>query len=156
MLAMTDASTDTAAGDFYLLPGAHSLIDTGRTEERKICARCASRELLSATFSGTHSNGENANIDQLLQGILDDGALYLSTTASPEQYVVLRCISRGDTTDVALLLEGRLETLRRQYRYTEWEQMTESAQILIIKKYILLIVSPHSESAAKAAENIIR
>ena len=156
MLAMTDASTDTAAGDLYLLPGAHSLIETGRAEERKIYARCANRELLSAAFFGARSDGENANIDQRLQGILDDGALYLSTTASPEQYIVLHCISRGDTTDVAMLLEGRLETLRRQYRHTEWEQMVESAQILIIKKYVLLIVSSHQENALKAAEKIIR
>jgi hypothetical protein len=155
IIAMTDASPDTAAGDLYLLPKARSFLELGQAEKRELRVRLASDELLSAAFSASFSNGENSEINQIKQGILDDGALYFSTSASPEQYAVLHCVNRTDTQRIALLLEGRLQTLRKQYRGTEWERMVESGQVVVIKKFVCLIVSPNAEAALNAAGKII-
>ena len=153
--AVTDASPDTAAGDLYLLPNARSFLELGQAEERHLCVRVASDDLLFAAFPGVFSSKENFEVDQKAQEIIDDGALYFSISASPEQYAVLHCTSRTDTQRIALLLEKRLQVLRKQYHGTEWEEMVESGQVVVIKKYVCLIVSPNVQAALNAAEKII-
>ena len=117
--------------------------------------RVASNDLLSAAFSQGDPDREKLDIWQLSQGISDGGALRFGTTASPEEYLVIRCISRADTDEVARLLLRRLDAIRRQHRGTEGERMAERAEVAVIGTYVLLVVAPDVEVAIEAARRVI-
>ncbi len=156
ILAVTAASPSLAAGDLYLLPGTAAPNGLAQAEESGLRVRVASPELLSAAFSPEYSKSEQPEIWQLSQGISDGGAFRFGTTASPEEYIVIRCVSRADTGEVARLLLGRLNALQKQYRGTQEQPITEKGQVVVIGKYVLLILASDTEAAIDAARRIIR
>jgi hypothetical protein len=58
---------------------------------------------------------------------------------------VLHCNSRSDTDEVAALLLRRLDVLRRQYRGSDEEVLLARAQVVVIGKYVLLVISSAPE-----------
>ena len=155
VLAMTKASPGASAGDVYLLPGTDAAAGLTKAEADGIRVRVASNDLLSAAFSQGDPDREKLDIWQLSQGISDGGALRFGTTASPEEYLVIRCVSRADTDEVARLLLRRLDAIRRQHRGTEGERMAERAEVAVIGTYVLLVVAPDVEVAIEAARRVI-
>ena len=156
LLAITKASSGVSAGDVYLLPGTAAATGLAKAEEDGIRVRVASNDLLSAAFSQSNPDREKTDIWQISQEIIDSGALRLGTTASPEEYVVIHCVSRVDTDDVARLLLRRLDAIRKQHRGTQEESTAERGQVLVIGTYVLLIVAPDAEAAMEAARRAIR
>lgn len=156
LLAMTKASSGVSAGDVYLLPGTAAATGLAKAEEDGIRVRVASNDLLSAAFSQSNPDRKKTDIWQISQEITDGGALRLGTTASPEEYVVIHCVSRVDTDEIARLLLRRLDAIRNQHRGTEGESMAERGEVTIIGKYVLLTVAPDVEAAMEAARLAIR
>lgn len=155
LLSVAKAAQQVSAGDLYLFPDTAAPAGLAKAEAESLRVRLASKELLSAAFlPGGHSN-ENTDILLALQEISDGVALRLGTTASPEEYVVIRCVDRTKTNDAARLLTYRLNTLQKQYRGTEWQFLTEQGQVVVIGIYVLLIISPRAEAALDAARRVI-
>lgn len=155
LLSMIQATPNVAAGDVYLFPGSGENHGMALAEALEIRVRIASEELLRAAFSPEYSVSEQTENHHILQDISDSGACRFSTAASPQEYVVIRCISRADTHEAARLLLHRLNALQKQYRGTDHQALTERGQVIIIGKYVCLVVSPDPDAAIEAARRVI-
>jgi hypothetical protein len=152
---MTDAmGASLPAGALYVLPvdAASGTPESADASVPNARWHIANDSLLSAAFG----KGDNDEISELSQEIVDSGAFFLSTAAEPCEYVVLRCVSRSDTDLVAGLLLYRLDALRRQYRGTDQQTIVENASIVILGKYVVLAVSNNAEKALEAAKDTVK
>lgn len=155
VLAMTESAADIPAGDIYLLPDSTSLHALSSIEGSQTAIRAADSALLRAVF-GINGIGDNAEeLWQCTAAIIEDGAMRLSTAASPCEWMAFRCVGRSDTTAVADLLLCRLEILRRQYRGSDDEAMLARAEVVIFGKYVLLVIAPDSKAAVAAAQRAL-
>ena len=149
--SMTAAEPSCPAGDVYLLADSLSLQQLSSScEQPSAPLRVADDSLLSAAFGGSANE-----LWQCAPQTVDDGALRFATAASPCEWIVFHCISRSDTTAVADLFLHRLELLRRQYRGSDDEALLAHAQVVVMGKYVLLIVSSDPEGAIEAAKQAI-
>lgn len=151
--AMTAADTNCPAGDVYLLADSLSLQQLSSCDPSDTMLRVADDSLLSAAFGS--ADALNEGLWQCSSQAIDDGALRFATAASPCEWIVFHCVSRSDTTAVADLFLHRLELLRRQYRGSDDEALLAHAQVVVIGKYVLLIVSNDPEGAIEAAKHAI-
>ncbi len=151
--AMTAADPSCPAGDIYLLADGTSLQQLSASSQESNTLRIADSSLLYAAFGSGASN--TSDLWECSPQMVDDGALRLATAASPCEWIVFHCISRSDTAAVAELFLRRLELLRRQYRGSDDEALLARAQVVIIGKYVLLIVSNDPQGAIEAAKHAI-
>ena len=151
LLAMTAAGSSHPVGDAYILPSS-TVPDAAESEKQPDGQiwRIADSSLLHAAF-GNESSTENNEISELSQGIVDSGAMFLSTAHVPCEYMVFHCISRSDTDMVVELLLRRLDVLRQQYRDTEHQATIENARILVLDKYVIFAVAQSADDAIDAA-----
>lgn len=141
------------AGDVYVLSNdvaSGTLMPTNASDSPPW--RVADDSLLLAAF-GREGSGENGEISELSQEIVDSGAMFFSTAAQPCEFMVFRCVSRSDTDLVAELLLRRLDTLRRQYRGTEQQSIVENARVVILGKYVVFAVAVNAQDAIEAAKS---
>ena len=145
VLTLTANEPNCPAGEVYLIPHAASLYALPEQEKDTPTIRIAPKDVLSAAFG----RSATSDIWELSEALIDDGALRFSTTASPCEFIVLRCINRSDTDELAALLLQRLELLRQQYRATEYEALVARARVTVIGKYVVLAVCTDPESATR-------
>ena len=141
------------AGDVYVLSNdvaSGTLMPTNASDSPPW--RVADDSLLLAAF-GREGSGENAEISEPSQEIVDSGAMFFSTASQPCELMVFRCVSRSDTDLVAELLLHRLDTLRRQYRDTEQQAIVENARVVILGKYVVFTVAVNAQDAIEAAKS---
>lgn len=151
LMAMTRTEQAAPSGDVYLLPDSTSLRLLNQTDGAPPTVRIADKALLDAAFA-TGADGEAWQCDP---SIVEDGAMRLSTAASPCEWVVLRCVSRTDTDAVADMLLHRLALIRRQYRVSELETLSERAEVVILGKFVVLVVAHDPEGAIDAARRAL-
>lgn len=148
--AVVTAEQARPAGDIYLLPDSISLRSIHATQDEGApTLRLASRSLLCAAFAA--ADGE---LPWELS-LLDDGAMWLSTAASPFEVIVLHCPSRSDTAAISDLLLRRLTVLQHQYRGSDVEHYAQSAQLLVIDRYVLLVLSSQPSQAIRTARRAL-
>ena len=96
--------------------------------------------------------GEGA--DEIFQ-MMEEYAIYLSSTAKPEEISVFRCYSATDAHRVALMCMERIELLRIALKGTEWENLVENAVVVCRGRVVVLCIVDSSRSLKKEAERLI-
>ena len=152
--SMTAAEPGCPAGDVYLLADSLSLQQLTAEDFSPTTLRVADDSVLRAAF-GSVGNSLGEGLWQCSSQTVDDGALRFATASSPCEWIVFHCVSRSDTTAVADLFLHRLELLRRQYRGTDDEVLLAHAQVVVMGKYVLLVVSNDPEGALEAARRAL-
>ncbi len=152
--AMFAVEENCPAGDIYLLAGSESS-SLESAAEATYPLFSAGDDLLQAVFGTGNFTNESNDIWQLSPDVIADGALRLSTTASPVEWVVLRCINRSDTDALAELLLLRLDSLRRQYRGTAAQDIADNGAVYVFDHYVILIVAADPAHCAAHAKEII-
>ena len=149
-----------------------ALTSCGRevSTEEVLAAMCASQPPLPAgqIFLSTAEAGEEEFADEELLAVLFGGgslpvefevicefAFRLSTGATPHEFAVFRCLSSQDAYDVAQMCLRRADLLRRGHIETEWETVTQGAQVSVCGKYVLWAVGEDAQSALETARRAI-
>ncbi len=87
---------------------------------------------------------------------INDAAICLSVSPTPIELAVFRCSDTRGTATAAGLCRSRLDTLRRAWEGTEWEDVTREGFVSVEGSYVLLIVTPRPDRALRAARACIR
>ena len=135
-----------------------------------LSAMCESRATLPAgqIYQSSAEAGEDDFADEELLAVLFGGgslpvefevicafAFRLSTGATPHEFAVFRCVSSQDAYDVAQMCLRRADLLRRGHIETEWETVTQRAEVSVCGKYVLWAVDEDAPSAVDAARRAI-
>lgn len=150
------ATSPVPAGDLYVLPDTPSFtLAQNREDGNAAKIHTASPDLLSSSLGSSKISHADQGISAFLDSVVDDGAMRFSTGSAPCEYAVFRCISRSDTEAVVELLLERKEALRRQFRDSEGAQQVESAQVVVIGKYVIFSLADNAGPAVDAAKDAI-
>ena len=87
--------------------------------------------------------------------LLEDYGLFLSTAQHPCEFAVFRTRARSDTDNVAAMCLSRLDALRIHYKDTQYASYTQSARVVVIGKYVLLLISSDPDHALRAAQRVL-
>ena len=87
--------------------------------------------------------------------LLEDYGLFLSTAQHPCEFAVFRVRARSDTDNVAAMCLSRLDALRIHYKDTQYASYTQSARVVVIGKYVLLLISSDPDHALRAAQRVL-
>ena len=87
--------------------------------------------------------------------LAEDYGIFLSTAQHPCEFAAFRCYARSDTDDIAAMCLTRLDALRIHYKDTQYASYTQNAQVVVIGKYVLLLISSDPAHALRAAERVI-
>ena len=85
-----------------------------------------------------------------------DFSFYISSRAHPCEFAAVLCNSPSAAQDTAKLFCKRLDTLKNSWNNDELSNYLKNAEVVIIKNYVLLLVSADSENAKSIASEIIR
>ncbi len=85
-----------------------------------------------------------------------DVSFYISSRAHPCEFAAVLCNSPSAAQDTAKLFCKRLDTLKNSWNNDELSYYLKNAEVVIIKNYVLLLVSADSENAKSIASEIIR
>ena len=107
----------------------------------------ADEELLAVLFGGGSLPVEFE--------VISDFSFRLSTGETPHEFAVFRCLSSRDAYDVAQMCLRRGDLLRRGHIETEWEAVTQEAQVTVCGKYVMWAVGEDVPSALEAARRAI-
>ena len=136
LAAMCDAQPSLPAGQVYL----HTAV-AGE-------AAFADEELLAVLFGG----GELPVEFEVVNGF----AFRLSAMGTPHEFAVFLCVSSQDAYDVAQMCLRRVDVLRRGYVGTEWEAMTQEAQVSVVGRVVLMAVGEDPLTAIEAGRRAVR
>ncbi len=94
------------------------------------------------------------------RGVLDDGAVFLSTAMHPFEIAVFRCIDQGDIlggmASVFGICSARLDMIKNAWKKTDYASYTEKGMVTYVGNYVLLIMCDNPDDVIKAAEKAIR
>ena len=135
-----------------------------------LSAMCNSQPPLPAgqMYQSAAEAGEDGFADEELLAVLFGGgsipiefevicnfAFRLSTGETPHEFAVFRCLSSRDAYDVAQMCLRRGDLLRRGHIETEWEAVTQEAQVTVCGNYVMWAVGEDVPSALEAARQAI-
>ncbi len=166
MTALADAAAPLPAGQIFLRPETTIGEAADRGEGSTADAATATEPgtapltdpLLSALFgpSVLPLLEETVGPDgQAGAPPVGDVAIYLSLTAHPGELAVFRCSDRTAAMAAAKLCRARLDTIRRAWRGTAYEAITEAATVTLEGNYVLLLVTEDPAAAGKACRALL-
>ncbi len=85
-----------------------------------------------------------------------DAALFLSLNESPCEFAVILCEDPDNAEDTARLLLRRLDVIRTAKGNGESTAMLSSANVTVIKNYVLMIISSDTQNALKSVSSMIK
>jgi hypothetical protein len=87
---------------------------------------------------------------------ITDAALFLSLSPYPCELGVFRCVDESAAGTVAGLCRGRLDTLARGFKGSEWESAAAGGQVGVEGNYVLLVLCEDPAPALKAARRLVK
>lgn len=87
--------------------------------------------------------------------LVEDYGIWLSSAQHPCEFAVFRCYARSDTDEVATMCTARLDGLRAHYKGSPYASYLQNAQVVIIDKYVLLLISADAQHALDTARRVI-
>ena len=87
---------------------------------------------------------------------ITDAALFLSLSPYPCELGVFRCVDESAAGTVAGLCRGRLDTLARGFKGSEWERVAAGGQVGVEGNYVLLVLCEDPAPALKAARRLVK
>ena len=133
--ALTEAEVGLPAGRMYLASAAADK------------AAYLPPDLMAALY------GEGEPPWQL--SLVEDYGMWLSTAQHPCEFAVFRCYARSDTDEVATMCTSRLDDLRAHYKDSQYAYYLQNAQIAVIGKYVLLLISADAQHALNTARRAL-
>lgn len=106
-----------------------------------------SPELISAMYAGGELPWQLS--------LCEDYGIFLSSAQHPCEFAVFLCYSRSDTDLLSAMCHARLDALRAHYKGTAYAHYTDSALVVVVGRYVLLLVSCDPENALKVARQVI-
>ena len=115
---------------------------------------CLTETFLSALYGEAARGllGEDSTHSRPVQ----DAALYLSVSPYPFELGVFRCADGDTAGEVAALCRGRLDTLARGFKGSEWERAAAGGQVGVEGNYVLLVLCEDPAPALKAARRLVK
>ncbi len=133
--ALTEAEIGLPAGQFYL---------SAASEDSE---KYLPTELMAALY------GQGEPPWQL--ALIEDYGIWLSSAQHPCEFAVFKCYARSDTDLVAAMCTARLGDLRAHYKDSQYASYLQNAQVAIIGKYVLLLISADAQHALNTARRTI-
>ena len=87
---------------------------------------------------------------------ITDAALFLSLSPYPCELGVFRCVDGSAAGTVAGLCRGRLDTLSRGYKGSEWEGATAGGQVILEGNYVFLVICEDPASVLATARRFVK
>ena len=135
LLALTDAEIGLPAGQVYLAYAPE--------ESDEYLAP----DLMAALY------GQGEPPWQL--ALVEDYGMWLSSAQHPCEFAVFLCYARSDTDVVAAMCTSRLDDLRAHYKDSQYASYLQNAQVVVIGKYVLLLISADAQHALNTARRAI-
>ena len=87
---------------------------------------------------------------------ITDAALFLSLSPYPCELGVFRCADESTAGTVAGLCRGRLDTLARGYKGSEWEGVAAGGQVVLAGNYVFLVICEDPAPVLEAARRLVK
>ena len=153
-----------------------SLFSSCITNEHTSCREILDKIIISEVslpagqiYSSRAEKGENEYMSaSLINSIYGNGtvppmadgwievAIFLPSSSHPCEFAVFLCDSRDTANDTARMLCSRLDAIRTAKGTKDNMQMINSAEIAVVRNYVLFILSSDSKNALKAAKKAMR
>ena len=135
LLALTEAEVGLPAGQAYL----------ASAQEDEVCY--LPPDLTAALYGQGEPPGQLA--------LVEDYGMWLSSAQHPCEFAVFRCYARSDTDVVAAMCTSRLDDLRAHYKDSQYASYLQNAQVVVIGKYVLLLISADAQHALDTARRAL-
>lgn len=135
LLTLTEAEVGLPAGQAYL----------ASAQEDEVCY--LPPDLTAALY------GQGEPPWQL--ALVEDYGMWLSSAQHPCEFAVFRCYARSDTDVVAAMCTSRLDDLRAHYKDSQYASYLQNAQVVVIGKYVLLLISADAQHALNMARRAL-
>lgn len=86
---------------------------------------------------------------------IGDAALFLSVSPYPCELAVFRCSDLRSAATVAGLCRGRLDTVARGYRGSEWEAIAQGGKVTVDGCYVLLAIAEDPDAIFTRARKLL-
>lgn len=87
--------------------------------------------------------------------LVEDYGMWLSSAQHPCEFAVFRCYARSDTDEIAAMCTSRLADLRAHYKDSQYASYLQNAQVVVIGKYVLLLISADAQHALNTARRAL-